>query len=82
MGGNTRKGGLVESLKALNESAVRSGPAAMASYTLIGAIVMFAGLGYALDSWLGTSPWLLIGGLAVALLFGFLQLALVVWRQR
>ncbi len=57
-----------------------SGPAAAVSYTLIGAIVLLGGIGYALDEWLGTSPWLLFGGLVLGLIVGFYELARTLWR--
>jgi F0F1-type ATP synthase assembly protein I len=82
MSGKTRKRSLAESLKALNESAVDAGPAATASYSLIGAIVLFAGLGYGLDSWLGTAPGFLLGGIFLALVVGFVQLAFVMLGKR
>jgi F0F1-type ATP synthase assembly protein I len=75
------KRSFLQSLRTFQESAQRAGPAAMASYSLIGAIVMLGGLGYALDRWLGTDPWLLLGGLVLALVYGFYQLALTVWRR-
>lgn len=68
-------------LKALQETVVRSGPAAMASYTLIGAIVLLGGIGYAIDSWRGTSPWFLLGGLMLGLVVGFYELARTIWRS-
>ena len=40
---------LARSLKYLQENIRRSGPAAGASYTLIGAILLLGGFGYALD---------------------------------
>ncbi|MEZ5317974.1 MAG: AtpZ/AtpI family protein [Vicinamibacterales bacterium] len=82
MSGKTRKRSLAESLKALNDSAVNAGPAATASYSLIGAIVVFAGLGYGLDVWLGTAPGFLLGGIVVALIVGFAQLAVVMLTKR
>ena len=68
-------------LEALNAAVRQSGPAAMASYTLIGAILVFGGLGYAIDAWAGTSPWGLLAGLALGLVVGFYQLAVMVWRR-
>ncbi len=68
------------SLKALQASISSSGPAAAVSYTLIGAIVLLGGIGYALDEWLGTSPWLLFGGLVLGLIVGFYELARTLWR--
>jgi F0F1-type ATP synthase assembly protein I len=68
-------------LKALQETVVRSGPAALASYTLIGAIVLLGGIGYAIDIWRGTSPWFLLSGLMLGLVVGFYELAKTIWRS-
>ena len=70
------------SLGYLQESVRRSGPAAAASYTLIGAIILFGGIGYALDEWRGTSPWFLLGGLLLGLIIGFYELAKTVWGKK
>lgn len=69
------------SLKALQTTISRSGPAATVSYTLIGAIVLLGGIGYALDEWLATSPWFLFGGLVLGLVVGFYELAKTIWRS-
>lgn len=69
------------SLKYLQENLRRAGPAAAASYTLIGAIVLLGGAGYALDWALGTAPWLLMTGLLVGVAVGFYELARTVWRR-
>jgi F0F1-type ATP synthase assembly protein I len=71
---------LERSLRYLQENVTRSGPAAMASYTLIGAILLLGGIGYALDRWLSTSPWFLLGGLFLGIITGFYELAKTVWR--
>lgn len=68
-------------LRALQTTVSRSGPAAMVSYTLIGAIILLGGLGYAIDEWRGTSPWFLIGGLFLGLIVGFYELAKALWRS-
>ena len=68
-------------LKALQENVVRSGPAATASYTLIGAIILLGGIGYGIDAWRGTSPWFLFGGLVLGLVVGFYELAKTIWRS-
>jgi F0F1-type ATP synthase assembly protein I len=81
MGNSDRRRSLADALRALHSSAQKAGPAAMASYSLIGAIIMFGGLGYAIDQWQGTEPWFLLGGLALALVYGFYQLALTVWHR-
>ncbi len=59
----------------------RSGPAATASYTLIGAIILLGGLGYMVDLWRGTSPWFLFAGLVLGLIVGFYELARAVWHK-
>jgi F0F1-type ATP synthase assembly protein I len=69
------------SLKTLQTTISRSGPAAMVSYTLIGAIVLLGGLGYAFDQWRGTSPWGLLGGLMLGLVVGFYELAKTIWKS-
>ena len=73
---------LARSAKSLQENAEKSGAAAGASYTLIGAIVLLGGLGYAVDRWRGTSPWFLLAGLMLGLIVGFYELAKTVWGPK
>lgn len=73
---------LARSLRYLQENVRRSGPAAAASYTLIGAILLLGGLGYAVDQWRGTAPWFLLGGLLLGLIVGFYDLAKTVWGNK
>jgi len=73
---------LVRSFRHLQENIRRSGPAAAASYTLIGAIILLGGIGYAVDEWRGTSPGFLLGGLLLALIVGFYDLAKTVWGHK
>ena len=68
------------SLKVLQDNIRRSGPAAAASYSLIGAIILLGGIGYALDYWLGSSPWFLLAGLCAGIVVGFYELAKSVWH--
>ncbi len=75
--GNT----LARSLRAFQENVRRSGPAAAASYALIGAIVLFGAFGFGLDQWLGTTPWLMLAGLMLGLVIGFYELAKAVWPR-
>jgi F0F1-type ATP synthase assembly protein I len=74
-------GPLARSAQAFQDNLRRSGPAAGASYTLIGAIVLLGGLGFALDQWQGWSPWGTMGGLALGLIVGFYELIKVVWPR-
>ena len=56
----------------------KSGFAYAAGITLFAVVVTFCGLGYLLDRWLGTDPWLLIAGIVVgsaAGLFEFVRLS-------
>jgi len=69
------------SLESFQDTVRKSGPAASASYGLIGAILLLGGLGYAVDSWRGTSPWFLLGGLLLGLIVGFYELAKAVWKR-
>jgi F0F1-type ATP synthase assembly protein I len=72
---------LARSMQYLQDNVRRSGPAATASYTLIGAIMLLGGIGYAVDRARGTSPWFLLGGLLLGLVVGFYDLAKAVWRK-
>ncbi|MCH7612639.1 MAG: AtpZ/AtpI family protein [Candidatus Marinimicrobia bacterium] len=59
----------------------QSGPAAAASYSLIGGIIILVLVGYFLDEWLGTKPWLMLFGLMMGLFSGFYGLAKTIWRK-
>ncbi|MBI2150308.1 MAG: AtpZ/AtpI family protein [Acidobacteria bacterium] len=72
---------LTRHTKSFQENITRAGPVAAASYSLIGAIILLGGIGYALDYWRGTSPWFLLAGLLLGLVVGFYELAKVVWPQ-
>ena len=68
------------SMRAFQDNVQRSGPAASAAYTLTGGILVLGGLGYALDRWLATSPWLVLSGLVLGIVVGFY--GLIVARPR
>ena len=72
---------LARSLTYLQENLRRSGPVMMAGYTLIGAILLLGGIGYLIDQWMQTSPWLLLVGLLAGVVVGFYELAKTVWHQ-
>jgi F0F1-type ATP synthase assembly protein I len=72
---------LSRSMRFLQENLRKAGPAMVAGYTLIGAIALLGGLGYAIDAWQGTSPWFLLGGLMLGIVVGFYELAKLVWPQ-
>jgi F0F1-type ATP synthase assembly protein I len=62
------------SIKALQENVTRAAPAMAASYSLVGAIILFGAIGYALDRWRGTEPWFLLAGLLLGVVVGFYEL--------
>ena len=72
---------LQRSLQQFQQNVARAGPAAAASYGLIGAIILFGALGYAVDRWRGTSPWFLLTGLVLGITIGFVQLVRTVWKK-
>ena len=72
---------LARSAKALQGNVTRSGPAIAASYTLVGAIIVCGGLGYALDSWSGRQPLFVALGLLVGVVVGLYQLARTLWHR-
>jgi ATP synthase protein I len=82
MAGNERGKNLLErSTEQLQENVERAGPAAGASYTLIGAIIVLGAIGYSIDAWRGTGPWGLILGLLLGVVVGMWELAKTVWRK-
>jgi F0F1-type ATP synthase assembly protein I len=81
MSDQDRTRGLIRSLQAFQEGVERAGPAAAASYSLIGAVTFCGGAGYAIDAWRGTAPAFLVGGLLVGVVTGFYLLAKALWRR-
>jgi len=76
-----REAFLARSLRQMQENLRQAGPAAMAGYTLVGAIIMLGGIGYAVDAWRDTSPWFLLTGLLLGVIVGFVELARIIWRK-
>jgi len=72
---------LSRSAKSLQDSASSAGPAAGASYTLVGGILVLGGIGYAVDKWWGTAPWGLVIGLVLGIVVGFYDLVKTAWRR-
>lgn len=69
------------SFEFLQRTVREAGPAAGAAYTLVGAVILLGAVGYLLDRWLHTAPWLLLAGLLLGVVVGFYELAKVVWRK-
>lgn len=68
---NINFSGSGESNKALQDALVENEPRIVASYALLGAIVLLGGIGYGIDRWAGTSPWFLLIGLLIGIASGF-----------
>lgn len=51
----------------------RSGIAYAAALNLFASVVGLGGVGWLLDWWLATTPWLLVGGIVLGAIAGFYQ---------
>ena len=51
----------------------KSGIAYAAAFTLFASVAAFLLVGWLLDRWLGTSPWLLVAGIIVGAAAGFYE---------
>lgn len=51
----------------------KSGIAYGAGLILFSSVVSFCAVGWLLDRWLGTKPWLLVGGIVLGAVAGFYQ---------
>jgi F0F1-type ATP synthase assembly protein I len=60
--------------KALHDIVDRNERRIVASYALIGAVLLLGAVGYAIDWWAATSPWFLLVGLAAGIPVGFYNL--------
>ena len=73
---------LERSTESFQENVTKAAPVAAASYTLIGAIMLFGLVGYGIDRWRGGSGHgFLIAGLLLGIIVGFVDLAKVVWKR-
>ena len=58
-----------------------AGPTTSVAYTLIGSITFLGLVGYMLDKYLATDPWLLLAGLSSGLMVGFYELFKLIFRK-
>jgi F0F1-type ATP synthase assembly protein I len=65
---------VAKKIRAVQDTLDQVGPAASASYTLVGAVLVLGALGYGFDRWQGTSPWGLVAGLFLGMAVGFYEL--------
>ena len=69
------------SIRDLQMGTQQAAPAASASYSVIGAILLFGGIGYGIDAWRGTSPAFVATGLILGVVVGLYLLAKTVWHR-
>jgi F0F1-type ATP synthase assembly protein I len=48
-------------------------------FTLVAYVLVFTAIGYGLDRWLHTTPWLMVAGVFVGAGFGFLYLVRILF---
>ena len=73
---------LERATESFQENVTRSAPAAAVSYTLVGAIILLGGIGYAIDRWRGgASHAFLIVGVFLGVVVGFVDLARFVFKR-
>ncbi len=75
------KSSVAGSTRSFQENVTRAAPAMAAAYGLVGAIFLFAAIGYALDKWRGTSPWFLLAGLVLGVVVGFYELIKTTYKK-
>ena len=68
--------------RSMEDNLTRDEPAIFTSYGLIGSILFFGGAGLLLDHLMGTSPWLLLAGVAIGCVAGFLGLYRLLHRLK
>jgi len=75
-----RRFSIERAARAFQNNVASAGPAAGASYTLVGGIILLGGIGYAVDRWWGSGPWGLVIGLVLGIVVGFYELIRVAMR--
>jgi F0F1-type ATP synthase assembly protein I len=78
---NGRSFPFLRSAKSLQQDLNQSAPAAAAAYSLVGGVIVLGGAGYALDQWLDSTPWFLLGGLLCGMVVGFYELVKTTWQK-
>jgi ATP synthase protein I len=56
----------------------KSGMAYAAGLAIFFSVLAFLGVGWLLDRWLGTSPWLMVAGIVVGSIVGFYEFIRIV----
>ena len=56
-----------------DETNRKSGVAYAAAFALFASVISLCGVGWLMDRWLGTKPWLLVAGIVLGATAGFYQ---------
>ncbi|MGH9945376.1 MAG: AtpZ/AtpI family protein [Pyrinomonadaceae bacterium] len=51
----------------------RGGLMYAAAFSIFASVAAFFGIGWLLDRWLGTSPWMVVGGIVLGSVLGFYE---------
>ena len=73
---------IVENFKSFQNIAKQSGPAAAASYGLIASILIFTYFGWIIDRKIDSSPFAILTGMLLGMIFGFYHLIKVVGKTK
>jgi F0F1-type ATP synthase assembly protein I len=69
-----------KAVESMQQTLDRGTPGVMASYGLIGSIILLGGGGYLVDRYLDTGPWGVFAGLLAGVAIGLYQLARIIRR--
>jgi len=58
------------------------GQAGSLGFTFVAAVLIFTAVGYYLDRWLHTTPWLMVGGVFVGAAVGFVYMVAVLFSEK
>ena len=65
-------------VESMQQTLDRGSSGVMASYSVIGSIILLGGAGYLLDRYMDTGPWGVFGGLLAGVAIGLYQLARII----
>lgn len=69
-----------KAVESMQQTLDRGTPGVMASYGLIGSVILLGGGGYVVDRYFDTGPWGVFGGLLAGVAIGLYQVAQILRR--
>lgn len=69
-----------KAVESMQQTLDRGAPGVMASYGLIGSVILLGGGGYLVDRYLDTGPWGVFGGLLAGVAVGLYQVGRILRR--